>query len=232
VRREAAVGTGTMSEWREKDFSHYRRLAELFVYPSEGFARRVRRVQAELDSRWPAAGAELRPFTELVSSTSSEKVEELYVRTFDVQAATSLDIGYVLFGEDYKRGVLLVHLNEEHTEAGLDCGGELADHLPNVLRLVGTTEKTELRLELVRRILVPALTRMIEDLTPARIREKNKQYRKEHRALLNEPEGYGVAYRHALRALCLVLERDFGLGGPEEHRGRNRGEGERCRRRP
>ena len=68
---------------------------------------------------------------------------ELYLRTFDVQAITTLDIGYVLFGEDYKRGALLAGLSAEHKKVSNDCGIELADHLPNVLRLLPKMEAGE-----------------------------------------------------------------------------------------
>ena len=63
-------------------------------------------------------------------------LQELHTRTFDVQALTTLGTGYVLFGDDYKRGALLSNLNREHNDAQNDCRGELADHLPNVLRLI------------------------------------------------------------------------------------------------
>ena len=63
-------------------------------------------------------------------------LQELHTRTFDVQSLTTLDIGYVLFGDDYKRGALLSNLNQEHSRAENDCRGELADHLPNLLRLI------------------------------------------------------------------------------------------------
>jgi hypothetical protein len=33
----------------------------------------------------------------------------LFTRSFDVQAVTTLDLGYIVFGEDYKRGELLVN---------------------------------------------------------------------------------------------------------------------------
>ena len=45
------------------------------------------------------------------------------------QVLATLDIGYVLFGDDYKRGELLANLNQEHRKANNDCGTELADHL-------------------------------------------------------------------------------------------------------
>ena len=62
--------------------------------------------------------------------------QEYYISTFDVQAICFLDIGYVLFGEDYKRGIFLVNIKKEQIKAGNDCGSELPDHLPNILTLL------------------------------------------------------------------------------------------------
>ncbi len=65
----------------------------------------------------------------------SEK-QELFTRTFDIQAPCCLEVGYAIFGEDYKRGHLLVQLQSLHQEFNNDCGSELADHLTNVLTLI------------------------------------------------------------------------------------------------
>jgi len=64
-----------------------------------------------------------------------------------VQAVTTLDVGFILFGDDYKRGEMLVNISREIKEVGHDCGNELADHLPNILFLVSRMEDYELREE-------------------------------------------------------------------------------------
>ena len=66
-------------------------------------------------------------------SNPSRKWEEIYTRTFDVQAITTLDVGYVLFGDDYKRGELLVNLNNEHTKAGNDLRNGISWRSPSKL---------------------------------------------------------------------------------------------------
>ena len=67
---------------------------------------RVNRVQAFLDWKYPEAGAVLKGFTAFADRATLDKQEELFTRSFDVQAVTTLDLGYVLFGDDYKRGAL------------------------------------------------------------------------------------------------------------------------------
>ncbi|MBT5530596.1 MAG: hypothetical protein HOK35_15660, partial [Cytophagia bacterium] len=85
-----------------------------------------------------------------------------YVSTFDIQALSHLDIGYILFGEDLKRGDFLVKLQQEHIKNKTDLGFELADHLPNVLVLLASTNDSEFADEFVQFILLPALLSMIK----------------------------------------------------------------------
>ncbi len=87
--------------------------------------------------------------------------QEYYIRTFDVQAICFLDIGYVLFGEDYKRGVFLVNIKKEQLKAGNDCGSELPDHLPNILTLLPKMEDADLAEELIYSLLIPAIHELI-----------------------------------------------------------------------
>ncbi len=54
----------------------------------------------------------------------------------------------MMFGEDYKRAQLLVNLQKEHKIAGVDCGTELSDHLPNVLCLLAQTKNNDFAEEL------------------------------------------------------------------------------------
>lgn len=193
----------------KNQFEHYNKLAGLFVYPDAGFVPMVQQVQAMLDNRYPEAGAMIKPFTQFVSGASQTELEELYTRSFDVQAITTLDIGYVLFGDDYKRGALLVNLNREHREAGIDCRGELADHLPNILHLLGRMREPELRAELIEKVVAPALQKIISEFNPERLEAKNRIYKKHHKTLIERSESYGTIYRYPLEALYMVLQADF-----------------------
>lgn len=189
--------------------SPYPMLAELFHYPDADFADRVERAQAVLDGQYPDAACELQPFTAFAAQASVVTLEELFTRSFDVQAVTTLDIGYVLFGDDYKRGALLVNLNREHREAGNDCGSELADHLPNVLRLLPKMQDVDLRVELVEKLILPALQKIIRAFDPKKIERKKKVYLKHHKTWIERPDDYGTIYQQPLRALYVVLQTDF-----------------------
>jgi nitrate reductase assembly molybdenum cofactor insertion protein NarJ len=162
-----------------------------------------------LDQHYPEAGAALQAFTDYAAQASEIELEELFTRSFDVQAITTLDLGYVLFGDDYKRGALLVNLNREHKEVDNPCHNELADHLPNVLRLLPLLQDAELRDEMVEKIIAPALKKMIGEFNPDRISSKKKIYLKHHKTWIERSEDYGRFYQKPLVALQVVLDEDF-----------------------
>jgi nitrate reductase assembly molybdenum cofactor insertion protein NarJ len=122
-------------------------------------------------------------------------------------------VGYVLFGDDYKRGEMLANLNREHSEAQNDCGTELADHLPNVLRLIPELRDEELVEDLAYAILAPALSEMIREFSTDRIQKKNESYEKHYKTLIETPavaEADAVTlYQFTLKSLYSVLKQDF-----------------------
>lgn len=187
-------------------------LACLFAHPGPEFDADVSRAITLHAERYPRAARSLEEFQRLVPKGDLVALRELHTRTFDVQAITSLDIGYTLFGEDYKRGALLANLSNEHTRAGNDCGAELGDHLTNVLRLLPKLEDAALREELVRVLLAPALQEMIREFEPARLAKKEELYKKHHKTIIEVAAGeLRTAYRHALDAVLEVLRVDFSL---------------------
>ena len=190
-------------------YAHYDDLAELFEFPGAHLAARGRSLLGLLREDYPEAASELEHFLDALPASTLD-LQELHTRTFDVQSLTTLDVGYVLFGDDYKRGALLSKLNQEHARAQNDCRGELADYLPNLLRLVPKLEDAELLGELVEQILVPALMLMIREFDADRIEKKNANYRKHYKTLIDPARGGDAKiYCRALKALVRVLEKDF-----------------------
>ncbi|TAK38546.1 MAG: hypothetical protein EPO28_11145 [Saprospiraceae bacterium] len=191
--------------------AHYDFLAGVYEYPTEGYSEKVREAQAFFDKKFPEAAALFRPFSSYIATLPLKKQEELFIRSFDVQSVTTLDLGYVLFGDDYKRGELLVNLNREHQEVQNDCGIELADHLSNVLRLLPKMQDQELVEELARRIVAPALRRMIPGFEPEQIELKDKFYERRHKTLIERDEQQYTIYQKALQALHWLIKNDFGI---------------------
>jgi len=195
------------------DCAHYSELARLLDYPGPEFGGRAKALLGRLGTDYPDAALEVEHFLDAIPANTLD-LQELHTRTFDVQSLTTLDVGYVLFGDDYKRGALLSHLNQEHARAHNDCRGELADYLPNVLRLLPRLHDAALRAELVEQILVPALMLMIREFEPGRIERKNANYRKHYKTLIDPARARDATlYCRALRAVMQVLARDFEVAG-------------------
>ena len=194
-----------------KQLLEYNKIANLFVFPSDqDFVDKVRNVQQYFRKVLPETANTLQPFTEIIESVTGIEMEDLYVRTFEVQSITTLDIGYIVFGDDYKRGELLVNLNKEHKKYGIDCGSELADNLSNVLKLLNVLKDEELRDDLVNKIIVPALIKMIDGFGEGQIAAKDKVYVKHHKTLIEKHSAFTI-YKHALLALYQALNHDFDI---------------------
>jgi len=189
----------------------YEKMADLFDFPQAGFQDRVQEVFEDLSEQNSRAACELEQFIDLMPKNILDQ-QELFTRSFDVQAITTLDVGYVLFGDDYKRGELLVNLNRELRDAGIDCRGELADYLPNILRLMPHLEDQDLVQDLVAELLVPALDSMIGEFDLDRIQKREQMYQKHFKTLIETQIKFATIYSFCLKALRICLGQDFVLG--------------------
>lgn len=196
---------------KSSGLNHYSQLANLIDYPKEGFTGMVQEIQLFLHKHYPEQGEILEDFTRFSISATFEEIQELYTRSFEVQAITTLDLGYLLFGDDYKRAQLLVNLNREHRLVENDCGLELADHLPNVLRLLPLLKDEELRDQLIEKLVYSGLKKMTKEFNPGNLRKKNEVYIRHHKTLITISEQYGTIYRKPLLVLLQVIEQDFNL---------------------
>jgi nitrate reductase assembly molybdenum cofactor insertion protein NarJ len=103
------------------------------------------------------------PFVKKLQESELPEIEELYTLTFDIQALCSLDLGYVLFGEDYKRGEFLVNVSAMQKEFNPNLkSSELADHLPNVLMLHSKMPENEMKIDFTQRIIMPGIEKMLQ----------------------------------------------------------------------
>jgi nitrate reductase assembly molybdenum cofactor insertion protein NarJ len=189
--------------------NHYNLFASLLSYPNKESLSNVESTQEYLNKNYPDAAKTLNEFTGFARTIPIWKWEEIYMRTFDVQAITTLDIGYVLFGDDYKRGELLVNLSKEHSKVGNDCETELSDHLPNLLRLLSKINNQDFKDDLIYLIIKPGLKKIIGEFDRGNIEKKSRIYEKHHRTLIPFENNYGTVYKSLLQALLLVLNTDF-----------------------
>ncbi len=164
----------------------YKYIAYLFNYPGGDYRTVVEQLHSELQEYSESLVDDFLPVAGHFTSNSTAGLQEYYIRTFDVNAICYLDIGYVLFGEESKRGQFLLNMKSEQIKANNDCGTEFADHLPNFLTLLPKIEDKLFREELVVTMLLPALKHMLENFS----KEENN-------------------YRYLLQILIEVLEIDF-----------------------
>ncbi len=192
-----------------KNYDHYLIFADLFRYPGPNYLERVNACQAMLDKKYPDIAPELLRFKEYVASQTQDTLEELFTRTFDVQPICYLDLGYVIFGEDYKRGAFLLHMQEEQLKVGNDCGTDLSDNLCNMLTFYTKTDNQELREELAVKIMLPGIEKMVAEFKQARIELKMKVLKKMHRAIIQEELNQGNVYKELFNTLLAVIRKDF-----------------------
>ncbi|HSB11777.1 MAG TPA: nitrate reductase molybdenum cofactor assembly chaperone [Blastocatellia bacterium] len=143
----------------------YEILASSLEYPGEDWNARLDRCRQWLTIQEPEVAVQFIGFRRRVKQLSIEKMQELYTQTFDLNPVCTLDIGYHLFGENYKRGELLAKLRETEAPFELGQGNQLPDHLPVLLRLLAKLDDQELRRSLIGEILIPALGKMLEALS-------------------------------------------------------------------
>ncbi len=144
-----------------KNVQVYEELSLALKYPAVGFIEQVRRCQKTLEKDYPNSVKDFSLFTEFVISSPPTRLEEEYIKTFDVNAVCHLDVGYQLFGEDYKRGALLVELSRLQRNSGNDTGTELADYLPNLLKMLPKLKDEVERAEIAQKLLLPAIEKML-----------------------------------------------------------------------
>ncbi|HNT50366.1 MAG TPA: hypothetical protein PKK67_07265, partial [Cyclobacteriaceae bacterium] len=103
------------------------------------------------------------------------------------------------------------NLSREHTETGNDCGHELADYLPNVIRLLTKMTDKDLKRELVVKVVYPGLKKMISEFDPHQLQKKNEIYMRHHKTLIDAPNDYGTLYQRPLVVLLEIFRLEFEL---------------------
>jgi len=199
-------------------YTHYEHVAKLFDYPRRDYPNWVQGVYELLAGRYVLAAAHVAAFASILptegepfSQDALDEVQEIFTRSFDVQAITTLSIGYLMFGDDYRRAELLVNLAREQAATGVDCGSELADHLPNVLRLLARWEDRILAEEFVVEILHPSIEKMIDEFGTHRMAVRDEMYQKHYRTLIVTSPERGTMFLDPLCAVLEMLRVDFPL---------------------
>ena len=192
-----------------KNLEHYKLFAEVFKYPTAQTAAKIAEIKVMLDDKYLNAGEEFTRFSEFMKDSSKDEIEEIFGKTFHIQAICFLDLGYVIFGEDYKRGEFLVNMKKEQREAGIDCGIELADNLPNVLTLLAIHKNESFVNELMVMIMIPALEKMLSEFDDRKTQIREKVLNKKQKVIIMRGIKDGNIYKNALSAILMIFKKDF-----------------------
>ena len=166
----------------------YEQLADLLEYPDERWTARVEPVH-----RITTNSDTFAKYSAGVEQLSLFDLQELYTRTFDLNPVCALEIGYHLFGENYKRGEFLAGLRQTETPFELGQERQLPDYLPVLLRLLTKLEDDELHASLIGECLIPGIGKMI--------------------ASFKDSEN---PYRHLLEAVRMTLQSEVGVDSIEQ----------------
>ena len=135
--------------------------ADILDYPAPGLAGKAAECAALVGAAQPEAAALLETFRRFAEDNSVGKLQEIYSGFFDLNSICHPYMGYQLFGENYKRSILLIELKKAYRAEGFEAdASEIPDRLSIVLRFVAHSKGGEDIDELLNRGLLPALARM------------------------------------------------------------------------
>jgi nitrate reductase delta subunit len=139
----------------------YERLADLLEYPGDGWGAQLDLCGRQVEAEWPALAPALTEFCRLIEGAKLVELQERYTQSFDLNPVCALEIGYHLFGENYKRGLFLANLHQTESAYELGQQNQLPDYLPVLLRLLVKLDDAELKRALVAECLLPAIEKML-----------------------------------------------------------------------
>lgn len=147
----------------------YNLFADLLAYPTPTTLQQAKQCLEQAQALHPEAISALETFSNGLEKLSLGQIQELYTITFDMQPVCYPYIGYQLFGESYKRGAFMAHLNEAYHLAGYSAGQELPDHLSVILHFLAldiAKRDDDFGRALLAEGLAPALGKMLQTFDP------------------------------------------------------------------
>jgi nitrate reductase delta subunit len=169
--------------------------AELLEYPLESPVEMLRECRTLTGALSPDAEIRLAEFQAFAEEATLGRLQEEYTRAFDMDESHSLGVGYHLLGESYKRSALLLEFKERYRAHGIEVAGELADHLPVILRFLAVCDDQDLTNEIVAEAMWPMLEMM------ARKDQKSEDAAEDE----DRPPAVARPYLELLAALLVVV---------------------------
>ncbi len=153
-----------LKEYRRMEASMhiYQCLARILEYPAEEYMERLEECRRTIGRHNAGADEKLAEFMMTARELSLEQLQERYTLVFDLNPQCTLDAGFHIFGESYKRGAFLAELRGRFKALGITENSELPDHLTNILRLLAVMTRDDEYRDLMRWIISPSLSRMLK----------------------------------------------------------------------
>jgi len=139
------------------------RLGSILAYPRDGYRSSVDECRKLLAGGDSEAVVAIDSFSEAIADLDETELEELYTRSFDLNPVCTLEVGWHIYGEQYRRGRFLVQARELLSHVGIDEQGELPDHLMSLLPAVARLEPDHAA-TFAGTYLVPAVNKMLAGL--------------------------------------------------------------------
>ena len=111
-------------------------VATLFRYPDASATADLLGACQLLEGAPAPLGRAAQRFHAFLERTEPTRREELFTTAFDINPQCSLELGWHLYGEDYKRGSFLVDMRGLMAAVGVEETPELPDHLTHALRVL------------------------------------------------------------------------------------------------
>ena len=184
----------------------YHTLARIVEYPWEDIRGMVDECVEMLKHHPeypPEVREELERFRKRTENMTLDELQELYSYTFEFSSDYTLDMGYHLY-DGFKRANHLLKLKQMYRTQDFPfeevAKGELPDNLAVVLKFLDTLEDMDVERDIKENFLVKALEKL------------NKNF---------ELTNNECPYRHIIRALLLIIDRDVKMTGEIGKEGHN-----------
>ena len=116
---------------------------DILLYPESDHESKVQTCIAQFSDEHADVREMVGEYLSQIAPLSLSEMEELYIKTFDLNKTGTLDLGWHLFGEDYNRGLFLVKIRQYLQLLKIPESSELPDHVSQVLKVLGRMSHDE-----------------------------------------------------------------------------------------
>lgn len=125
----------------------YRILSNLLEYPNREIMYNLDELIQIINDSFEIKHSEKKSLLEFINWMSKHttiEIQQLYVKTFDMNPDHSLHLTHHIFGDDKGRGPALIDLQDHFKSEGFEMmQGEIPDYLPLVLEYVSTLDEND-----------------------------------------------------------------------------------------